>query len=74
MRDDNDIIVEVWEVIRDVVPAAKREDAALRLLKVFEENGFDINEIEGEDTILDEALTLLRDEEDGEDETEELNF
>ena len=74
MRDDNEMIVEVWEVIRDVVPAAKREDAALRLLKVFEENGFDINEIEGEDSILDEALTLLRDEEDGEDETEELNF
>lgn len=74
MRDDNDMIVEVWEVIRDVVPAAKREDAALRLLKVFEENGFDINEIEGEDSILDEALILLRDEEDGDDETEELNF
>jgi hypothetical protein len=74
MRDDNEIIVEVWEVIRDVVPVAKREDAALRLLKVFEENGFDINEIEGEDSILDEALILLRDEEDGEDETEELNF
>ena len=74
MRDDNEMIVEVWEVIRDVVPAAKREDAALRLLKVFEEHGFDINEIEGEDSILDEALILLRDEEDGEDETEELNF
>lgn len=74
MRDDNDMIVEIWEVIRDVVPAAKREDAALRLLKVFEENGFDINEIEGEDSILDEALLLLRDEEDGDDETEELNF
>lgn len=74
MRDDNEMIVEVWEVIRDVVPTAKREDTALRLLKVFEENGFDINEIEGEDTILDEALQLLRDEEDEGDETRELDF
>lgn len=73
MRDDNEMIVEVWEVIRDVVPPAKREDAALRLLKVFEENGFDIGEIEGEDSILDEALHLLKDEDSDED-TEELNF
>lgn len=73
MRHDNEMIVEVWEVIRDVVPAAKREDAALRLLKVFEDNGFDIGEIEGEDAILDEALQLLKDEED-EDETQELDF
>jgi hypothetical protein len=64
MSEESKLVIEVWEVMRDVLPPARREDAALRLLKVFEENGFKIDEIEGEDSILDEALHLLRDEED----------
>lgn len=73
-NNDNAVIVEVWEVIRDVVPAAKREDAALRFLKVFEDNGFDIEDIEGEDSILDEALNLIRDDDDEDEEVDELDF
>lgn len=72
-NSDNAVIVEIWEVIRDVVPTGKREDAALRLLKVFEDNGYDIEDVEGEDTILDEALHLLKDE-DSDDEEAELDF
>lgn len=73
MRDsDNTLIVEIWEVVRDVVPAAKREDAALRFLKIFEDNGFDIEDIEGEDPILDEALNLIKDED--EEEIDELDL
>jgi hypothetical protein len=73
MSSDSKLIVEVWDTIRDIIPAGKRDDAALRILRLFEEYGFEIQEAEGEDKILDEALELLREDED-EDEVDELNF
>lgn len=73
MSNDSKLIVEVWDTFRDIIPAARRDDAALKVLRLFEEYGFEIHEAEGEDKILDEALELLREDED-EDEVDELRF
>jgi hypothetical protein len=35
------LILEVWELVRDAIPPAKRHDIAVALLKSFEEYGFE---------------------------------
>lgn len=69
MDSDSKLIVEVWDTVRDLLPAARREDAIIKLLKVFEEYGVEINAdaLEGEDTYLDSALESYQDHDDEED-------
>lgn len=69
MDSDSKLILEAWEAVRESIPAARREDAVHKLLKVFEEYGIDIDagELEGEDTHLDAALESHREHRDDED-------
>ena len=67
MDSETKLVAELWDYFRDVLPAGKRQDAAIHLLRVFQENGIEIDEseLEGEDEYLDEAMSLiLEDEED----------
>jgi hypothetical protein len=73
MDSDSKLVVEVWDIVRDLIPSARREDAVLKLLKVFEEYGVDISPdaLEGEDTYLDAALENYREHADEDDDSED---
>jgi hypothetical protein len=65
MNSESKLVVELWDYFRDMIGAAKRQDAALHLLRMFEEYGFDIEklDIQGECDYIDEALTMMLDDE-----------
>lgn len=73
MDSDSKLIVEVWDTVRDLIPSARREDAVLKLLKVFEEYGVDVSAdaLEGEDSYLDAALENYREHKDEDEESED---
>ncbi|MEO9258294.1 MAG: hypothetical protein ABI207_07925 [Crocinitomicaceae bacterium] len=65
MNSESRLIAEVWETVRDTIPAAKRLDTAMTWLRLFEEYGFDSSDFADlvtEDKILSEAYSLLFDE------------
>ena len=56
------LIAELWETVKDLIPASKRDDVALEFLSVFEENDVEIHELDslrGADDSLDAALDEL---------------
>jgi hypothetical protein len=69
MNSESKLIVELWDYIRDLIATGKRQDAALQILRLFEEYGIDIEkaDLEGECDYLDEALTMMLDEESNDD-------
>lgn len=73
MDSDSKLIVEVWDTVRDLIPSARREDAVLKLLKVFEEYGVEVSAeaLEGEDAHLDAALENYREHKDEDEESED---
>lgn len=73
MNSDTKLILESWEAVKDSIPAARREDAVHKLLKVFEEYGIDIDagELQGEDPHLDSALESYQDHSDNDDDHDE---
>ena len=68
MDNETKLALEIWECVRDIVPAAKREDTAEQVIRLFQEYGFDINfaDLEGEDSYLDKVIELFKEDEDGE--------
>jgi hypothetical protein len=64
MDNETKLLLEIWHNFRDIIPASRRDDSALTLIKAFEEYGFDIDasDIEGEDEYLDGALEVLNDD------------
>jgi hypothetical protein len=62
MNSESRLILEVWESVRDFVPAPKRPDIAEQMLRRFEEYGFDPGDyadLVGEDKYLEEAFNVL---------------
>lgn len=72
MSSECELLIDLWDHFRDLIGAKVRGDAALHLIRLFEEHGFeiDLKQLEGEDNYLDEAIEALRedDEDDGYDE------
>lgn len=68
MTNENKLVLEIWECVRDNLPSARREDIAAQLLRLFEEYGFDIDlaDLEGEDSYLDKVIESLKDEDEQE--------
>lgn len=66
MNSETKLVVELWDFFRDIISTGKRHDAALHILRMFEEYGIDVNrhDLEGEDEYLDEALQALAEYED----------
>lgn len=66
MNSESKLVVELWDYFRDMIAAGKRHDAAIHLLRLFEEYGIDVDrdELEGECEYLDEALEALNDGDD----------
>lgn len=70
MSSESKLVVELWDYFRDMIGAGKRADAALHLLRLFQEYGIEVeqSEIEGECEYLDDAIeALLEDEDEGND-------
>ncbi len=41
MRSESNLVYEIWEILREHIPAAKRADAAVSLIKNFSDFGFE---------------------------------
>lgn len=62
MNSESRLVLEVWDSVRDFIPAAKRTDIAQALLRSFEEYGVDpgdFADLKGEDKNLEEAFETL---------------
>jgi hypothetical protein len=73
MSSDSELLIGLWDHFRDLISPKLRVDSALVMIKLFEEHGLEISlhELEGEDNYLDEAVSVLKDDdEDAEDEEE----
>jgi len=62
MEVDSKLVAELWETVKDLIPAAKREDVALSFLEVFQDHDVeieDLDELRGADDDLDAAIDEL---------------
>jgi hypothetical protein len=62
MEIDAKLIAELWETVKDLIPASKRDDVALEFMSVFEDNDVEIHDMDalrGADDSLDSALDEL---------------
>jgi hypothetical protein len=62
MEIDAKTVADLWEAVKDFVPANKREELAHSFLSVFVDNDFEIEDVEdlhGIDDALDTALDEL---------------
>ena len=69
MRRESMMVVELWDLVRDNVPASHRLETAISFLKVFEEYGYDskdMQDITDEDPYLKKAYDDLYGEEEEE--------
>jgi hypothetical protein len=75
MSSEAELVISIWEAIREVIPHTKRLDLSTRLLYAFAEYGFDAADLESivdEDPDLTEAYQeVFLDEEDAEESTDE---
>lgn len=72
----SNMVVDLWESVRDQIPEKKREDIAAAMLEVLLDHHIieevkDIEEAKGSDTYLDGAIDLIIEEHSVEEETEE---
>lgn len=51
MKIESNLTMELWEIVKDYVPASQRTDVAISILKSLEDFGFDANDLTD---ILDE--------------------
>lgn len=47
MSNEVELVVALWELVRDYLPAAKRPEIATDILRAFEGYGFDDKELYG---------------------------
>jgi hypothetical protein len=74
MKSESKLFVELWEIVRDQLPAARRADTAFSMLQAFEEHGYDsrdLADIVDEDPVLARAFNTVFDE--GEEEADETS-
>lgn len=62
MKSEANLVVEVWTLIREHVPPARRSELAISFLRQFEEYGFeqdDLSDILDEDDNLTNAYRMV---------------
>lgn len=66
MDNETKLVAELWDYLRDALPASRRQEAAIQILRIFRENSFEVEEeeLEGEDEYLDEALAVFLEDDD----------
>lgn len=45
MKAESSFLLEVWEAVRDFIPAARRNDTAITILRSCEEFGMESNDL-----------------------------
>ena len=66
MRSESNLVMELWELVRDQLPAARRQDIATAMLTAFQDFGFDSNDLKDivdEDAFLTKSFYDVFDEE-----------
>lgn len=74
MSSEAELVIDVWEAVRDHLPASKRADIARDILYVFADFGFtavDLAEIVEEDPDLTAAYEEVFEPDDSEEDFEE---
>lgn len=74
MTSESQVIVELWDLVRDHIPTARRLEIAISFLRSFEEFGFeqrDMQDIVDEDPYLKRAFYDLYEEEEEEEEDDD---
>lgn len=61
MNSETKLVFELWDSLRENITASKRLDSVMRILRLFEEYGIEIDhvDLEGECEYLDDALQAL---------------
>ena len=61
MSDSSELVLELWENLKESTQPNKREDALNKMLKILENYGIDLEEVGaelyGEDKMLDNGLS-----------------
>lgn len=57
MNSESKVVAEIWDLVRDSLPSARRLEIAIAILRSFEEYGFDSRDMQD---ILDEDVYLCR--------------
>ncbi len=73
MNSESKVIAEIWDLVRDSIPSARRLEIAIAILRSFEEFGFDdrdMQDIFDEDVYLSRAYADLYGDDKEEDEEE----
>jgi len=75
MNSETKLVVDLWDFFRDQLPAGKRQAAATHLLRLFEEYGMEVDheDLEGECEYLDDAIEIVREDEDEDDDLDYNN-
>lgn len=73
MSSESELVINLWDVIRENVPNSKKADMAVEVIRLFADYGFesdDLEDIVDEDIHLTEAYKLIyeNDEEEYDDE------
>lgn len=61
VNDESELVVELWEKMKEFINVNKRDDAAVIFIETFLESAisFDKNEVAESDTHLDNAIVIL---------------
>lgn len=57
MNNESNLVLELWELVRDQLPSARRHDVAVGLFRAVAEYGFEARDLED---LLDEEPLLAR--------------
>ena len=75
MISESKVVAQLWDLVRDYIPAGRRLEVAIAFLQNFEEYGFeprDMQDIMDEDRYLRQAFVdLWEDEDENEQDDEE---
>lgn len=66
MTTESTLLLAIWEVLLEHLPSSNRADAALAIVRAFEEYGIDLDDLEDasdEDDFLARAINNLREPE-----------
>ena len=77
MTIESSLVLEIWEILNEYLPNSKKEEAAVKLLLVFENYSLerrDFETIRGEDNYIDAAIDSIYDEEESDDHDEEDEY
>lgn len=69
MSSESELVINLWDVIRENVPNSKKSDMAVEVIRLFADFGFesdDLEDIVDEDVHLTEAYKLIYENDDDE--------